>query len=224
MITVNRPFGSLEPLTTYIDTLQQVTEHPTPDNIAELQLLDKTLTDRAVLFPKYEYVHREGYRTVGFNPCTISDGVTGLAYVALYEPGSPEYYAEYSRRFHGNLQTVSTTPDLATGEKRRNHARGALMSLGGKLAVSGAFFGDEIEPAYEAIRGGIDKIGLHDKDFLGFGLMRISKDLLRESTYIARRQPYQVPISRNEAKENIKHAWNVVGHPGWLAKISAFVA
>jgi hypothetical protein len=222
MITVNQPFDSLEPLTTYLDTLQRVTELPTSDNIAELEVADMILTDRAVLDAKQELVHGEGYRTLGFEPRTISDGVTALARIALHTPGSQEYFAEYYRRLSRDPSALPR-PDIATDEKRRDRSRVALISPGGKLAVSGAFIERDIGPAYEAARESIDAIGLHDESFLRFGLTHISEDLLEARSRLSRYGTQEVPISSKEARANINSAWNVVGHPGWLARISAFL-
>jgi hypothetical protein len=223
MITVNTPFNSLRPLTTYLDTLEEVTLSPTLDKIADLELADAVLTDRSVLYPKQEFVHGEGYRTFGFESCTISDGVIALAHMALHEPGSQEYFTEHYGRYSPNL-FARPTPDMATEGRRRSQSRSALIALGGKLAVSGAFIERDIEPAYGAIRDSMDAIGMQDEDFLRFGLERISQDLLEERSYIARRTSYQVPIASKEASANIKSAWNVVGRPRLRARASGWLS
>jgi len=222
VITVNQPFYSLEPLTTYLGALEQVTEHPTEASIAELDVADKALTDRAVLFPKQQYVHQEGYRTFGFKPCTISDGVEALARLALHEPGSSGYSEEYGRVFPSG---ASPNSDTATEENRRSQARGALITLGGKLAVSGAFIEHEIEPAYTAISESLGAIGKSDEDFKKFGLHRISHHLFKECVYMRQSGTYQNPIGNKEARKNIDIAWGVVGRPyGVFTKLIAAVS
>lgn len=208
MLSVNTYFPDLSPVTAYLDALELVTEVPTETTIAELQAADKTLTDQAVLFPYRKYVHGEGYRTFGFEPCPISDGVTALARLALHEPGSPEYDEEYAQLISGPPR-----PDAASEENRRRSARGALIVLGGKLAVSGALFEREIEPAYAAIRKSMDVIGGHDEAFTNFGLDRIRRDLFTEYARLRQSGPYENPIGNTEAKRNIRAAWNAVGRP-----------
>lgn len=208
MITVNQYFPDISSVANYLAALEGVTTHPTEDAIAELKVADEKLTSRAVLFPCQEFVHDEGYRTFGFKPCTISDSVENLARLALHEPGSPEYENEYAQVWSGPVRR-----DAATGEKRRNAARVALIGLGGKLAVSGALIVHNIEPAYGAICESMATIGEHDQEFTAFGMRRIRKDLFTQYARLGTTRSYQNPIGNKEAKTNIRAAWNVVGRP-----------
>lgn len=219
MITVNRPFNDLAPLALYLDTLERVTEAPSEQGIEELAAADKTLTDKAVLFAHTEFVHREGYRVFGYEPCTVSDGVLAVARIALHTPGTPAFEEAYQREFSMNSRV---NHDITSELRRRATARSALISLGGKLAVSGGFHSWHIRPAYEAISNTLDTMGSDDPKFAAFGLHRISRDLLTEYQRIYRGGVLYNPIGKEEATENINSAWDVVGRPyGKFAKIVA---
>lgn len=221
MITKNTPFGSLEPLTNYLNSLEQVTEQPSEVTICQLLMQDELLTDRAVLYPQQEFIHREGWRTFGYKSCTVSDGVHMLARLAMHEPGSEAYQTEYRQVFPA---TAEINPDAALLERRRNTARGALIGLGGKLAVSGAFYGHDIRLAYEAITKSMDTIGQQDEDFTAFGKHRISVDLFEEYISLLQGNVYHNPIGKSEATENIDSAWQAVGRPhGRFTKVVAWL-
>ena len=192
MITRNTPFGSLEPLTNYLNSLEHVTERPSEVTICQLLAADELLTSRAVLFPQREFIHKEGWRTFGYNPCTISDGVHVLARLAMHEPGSEAYYAEYRQIY--SRATPRMGPNDAALPNRRNSARAALIGLGGKLAVSGAFFEHDMGPAYEAIAGSLAILGKHDDDFTAFGKQRIGASLFKEYVSLLRGHIYYNPI------------------------------
>ena len=248
IVTVNRPFDDLTPLTSFLVTLEEVTDHPTEGGIDWLDTTDKTLTDRAVLFPVTEFVHNEGNRVFGYRPCTVSDGVRAHARIGLHEPGSEAFYREYSRQF-SRVEGVELTwseeetpgvsvisspipraeVPLTTGslERRQNAARGALIGLGGHLAVSGAFFERDVQPAYTAIKGTLEAIGANssEEDFAAFGLRRIGRDLLNRMWVVQHFDAMQHPIGKAEATQNIKAAWKVVGRPyGRFSGVAAALA
>ncbi len=204
MITVNTAFGNLDPLTTYLDVLEWVTDEPSEGGLAMLMETDKILTDRAVLFPKQGYVSGEGWRTFGYEPCMVSGGVEAVAQSMLQASVSLR-----SDRGDG-LDALQAEEAIS---RRRRAARAALISLGGKLALSGAFIERDIQPAYEAIRDSMDVIGDRDPAFSDFGLGRIRSDLLREYHIIQREPAMRNPIGKAEAKRNVKSAWRVVGRP-----------
>jgi len=248
IITTNEPFDNLTPLTDYLVSLDAVTTGPSPETIAELEFTDRTLTDRAVLFPEKAFVFDEGWRVIGYRPCGISSVVANCARIALLEPGSSEYDETYNRLFRDprvdatseeedNDISVTTTPeplpdnevrfDPGTLKNRQNNARGALMALGGHIAVSGAFWPNDIEPAYEAIRASLELLGerSEEEDFVQFGLRRIGLDLLNQYWYVQHRGARQNPISKPAAVRNIHTAWGVVGRPygrlSWLVSTFA---
>lgn len=247
IIAVNEPFYSLEPLTDYLAKLDEVTQNPTPESMAAVAAADETLTSRAVLFPETAYVHGEGRRIMGYRSCAISDVVLAHARLAQCEPASPEYLKAYDESFRipseitiewdDGLPTIEwhdspvdpdrVRTDEGSIEVRRNAARATLISLGGHLAVSGAFIEREIEPAYEAIKASIENIGEKspEKDFVSFGLNRISRDLLNRYWWVQHEGARSNPISKKEAIANIDAAWGVVGKPyGVFAKLVAAVA
>lgn len=234
-ITVNQPFYSLEPLTDYLTSLDTVTTQPTEETISRLMAADATLTSRTVLYPQTDYVHNEGYRIFGYRSCTVSDGVEVHAHLALFEPGTEAYYQEHARliSFPGKISVnwvdgkpqvemeshpaprEWVKPDGGSKDRRANAARGALIALGGHLAVSGAFTAREIEPAYEAIKASLVLLGENstEEEFAMFGLKRISRGLLNQQWWIQRDGARHNPIGRQEAMANIRQAWRVVGRP-----------
>jgi hypothetical protein len=200
MIEVNQPFHDISPLVEYLVPLERVTSDPTNQQaLAELALQDANLTSRAVLFPETKYVHGEGYRVFGYRPCTASDGVLHLA--QFHQPGA---------------EVPAGQQLLATDEVLRSQSRGALITLGAHIAVSGAFYERDIPDAYEAIKESMSVIGEDEPDpqeFSQFGLKRIGRDLLTNYVKLYTHSRYEFPIGKKEAKGNIEAAWQVVGRP-----------
>ena len=249
IITSNQPFDSLQPLNDYLVALDDITQAPSEQTIAHIQQTDRALTGRAVLYPASHYVPGEGYRIDGYRSCTVSDGVVAIALLAMHEPGSEAFLKEYNQQFSrpGKLhitfengvptsiaegERIQVPPDeirtdIGSPESRRNAARSALISLGGSLAVSGAFARDQIKPAYTAIRASLELFGHQssEADFAAFGLKRITHGLLNKEWYLQHRSGPQNPISKREATENIRAAWGVTGRPyGRFATLAAAFA
>ncbi|HEX8763151.1 MAG TPA: hypothetical protein VF733_05340 [Candidatus Saccharimonadales bacterium] len=222
MITTNEPFGNLAPLTNYLWSLQEVTERPTPESIGHIEVTDKILTGRALLYPRY-LSRGPRLEIQGFESMTASDTVVTLAELALYPSGSEEYNDTHKKHWpHSNV-----IPDRATIDHRRHSAMGALIAIGDRLAVSGAFTPKEIEPAYAAIRETLRSIGQDDKEFTAHGMRIIRKYLFNGYVHL-RCVDDDIslhPITNHQAKQNIISAWNVVGWPyGRFTKLAAFMA
>ena len=248
IITSNQPFDSLRPLNDYLVALDDITQVPSEQTIARVQQTDRVLTSRAVLYPASHYEPGEGYRIDGYQSCTVSDGVTAIARLARHEPGSVAFIEEYNAQFsrpgalhitfdngvptNVSMDRIPVPPDemrtdIGSPESRRNAARSALISLGGSLAVSGAFVTSEIKPAYTAIRASLELFGHESSvaDFAAFGLKRIAHGLLNKEWYLQHRSGPQNPISKGEAAKNIRAAWSVTGKPyGRFATLAAAFA
>lgn len=197
MITINKPFESIAPLTEYVDSLIELNADPASEPALDRVLIaDAVLTDRAVLYPNAQYVHGEGYRIFGYHPCTLSDGISELA---LYHRG------------------VKSPPDafaaLDMPEAIRRQSRGALISLGSHIAVSGAFYSHDMLDAYQTITFGMFEIGQGDADFAAFGAKRIGRDLLSRYVELQTGPTNSFAAGRSEVLKNIETAWSVVGHP-----------
>lgn len=211
MITVNKPFESIAPLIDYLVPLEQMTADPF-DAAAreELQRKDSILTSKAVLFPNLQYVHGEGYRTYGYEPCTISDGV--------------DHVAQYVR---GELTPEPGRERVATMDALRRQSRGALIVLGGHMAVSGAFHEHDMQSAFEAVKESMQAIGSKSDDpeeFVRFGLKRTGVELLNNYVKLSRYSRYEFPIGSKEARHNIEAGWRVLGKPyGVWTKVFGYI-
>lgn len=203
MTTASPRFENLEPLTTYLDVLQWVSEDPSEYGLRRLQETDQILTSKAVLYADYGFTADGDYCRTGYRPCTISGDITEIAQKVMAT-------TVYARALTGGEQEERRTLNV---NRLRNGSRVALVSLGGKLAVSGAFASRDIQPAYRAIRDTIHEIGGNDDAFTSVGLSRMRGHLLEEYRYIQHGHAEDNPISGRQAKQNIKSAWSVVGQP-----------
>jgi hypothetical protein len=211
---------SIAPLVDYLVPLEQVNEDPSNDTaLANLLKTDEILTSRAVLFPKREYVDGEGYRVFGYEPCTVSDGVS-----TLVELNRPDAIMPDPKTFWTTQEGLA---QMATRDSLRRQSRGALITLGGHIATSGAFRTYDVPSAYHALKESMQNIGVSTEDpqeFVNFGLRRIGRELLSNYVKTSARSKYEFPISRSEARKNIDEAWGVIGRPfGAWTKLIAHV-
>ncbi|MDB5184556.1 MAG: hypothetical protein JWN38_364 [Candidatus Saccharibacteria bacterium] len=212
MILKAEPFYTYEPLTQYLNDLITVVDEP--GNAAHVEALrqsDKVLTDKAVLTSQAEFISGEGYRPVGMKPCTVSDGVTWLAGLVGREDSS-------------SGRPITSHDVLCS-------ARSALVTLGGRMAVSGAFIPEHMEGAYDKLIDGVLALALHEETIpvavrvFDTDQRAISGQLFREYVSLHTRSRYEYVISKDARRRSIEAAWEVLGKPyGRLTKLRASVS
>ncbi|HEX8226517.1 MAG TPA: hypothetical protein VF572_01460 [Candidatus Saccharimonadales bacterium] len=204
IIHENTPFADIGPLSRYLESLKEVTTEPNEDHIFDVMVNDAVLTERAVLFPVDVNDPGEGY-----TPCTVSDGVETVSTLALYEFGSQEYLDAHAGIYtHWNPQVP--VPDRTTPEHRRSVANAAVLMLGSKAVISGAFDVADIPDAFGEIIDTIDMLGGHDASFTDFGLDYFDRRL-REELAAARQGHFNEGLmNRRETIKSLKSALTTV--------------